>query len=63
MTEDFKEKILSYLCGKLEIGNKKEDINWEALKSTTNNLYDYLEAEFNPNFEISSCDTTLDCAG
>lgn len=52
MTEDFKEKTLSYLCGKLEIGNKGEDINWEELKSTTNNLYDYLEAEFNPNFEI-----------
>lgn len=45
MTDDFKSKIITYLCGKYEIQNKEDKPTIEQIKETTNNFTDNLKAE------------------
>ena len=45
MTEDFKSKIIAYLCGKYETQTGENKPTIEEIKETTNNFTDNLKAE------------------
>ena len=45
MTEDFKSKIIAYLCGKYEVQTGENKPTIEEIKETTNNFTDNLKAE------------------
>ena len=42
MTEDFKSKIIAYLCGKYEVQMGENKPTIEEIKDTTNNFTDNL---------------------
>ena len=45
MTNDFKSKIIAYLCGKYEVKTGENKPTIEEIKETTNNFTDNLKAE------------------
>lgn len=47
MTEDFKSKIIAYLCGKYEAQTGENKPTIEEIKETTNNFTDNLKVELN----------------
>lgn len=53
MTEDFKEQLLNYLTGNLDIQTPSNNLNYAETETITNNLDTYIRNEINENYFIT----------
>lgn len=54
MTEDFKEQLLNYLTGNLDIQTPSNNLNYTETETITNNLNTYIQGEINENYSITN---------
>ncbi len=52
MTEAFKNKLLKFICGKLELDDISNIPNFQEIKSINNNLNSYLKVNFSEGYYI-----------
>lgn len=52
MSEEFKNKLIKFICGKLDVKEVNNTINYQKIKSINNNLKTYLNTNFSEGYFI-----------